>query len=81
MTIFRVLAHPYKLKSAAVSNNTIRYLFSVFGFSPGGSGPYTCTQKANNSDIQNEKQYGSQKTQNGEQSIQNKTKIKRTIIT
>jgi len=26
--------------------NTIRYLFTAIGLPPGGSGPYTCTQKA-----------------------------------
>jgi hypothetical protein len=33
MTIFRVLAYPYKLKSAAVSYDTIRYLVFL-GFHP-----------------------------------------------
>ena len=69
MTVSRVLAHTYKLKSAAVTYDMKRYLFTAFGFPPGGSGPYTCTQKANNSNIQKEKQYGSQNTQNRQQNI------------
>jgi len=57
----------------------IRYLLTAIGFPHGGSGPYTCTQKAKNSNIHREKQYTSHNTQNGKQIVQNnKIKIKRT---
>jgi hypothetical protein len=43
-------------------------LFTGVGLPPGGSGPYTCTQKAKNSNILEEKQYKSQYTK-----IENRT--------
>ena len=48
------------------------YLLQL-GFKPGGSGPYTCTQKAKNSNVHKEKQYRSQNTQNRKHNIKNST--------
>ena len=58
----------------------IRYIFTAIGFPAGDSGPYTCTQKAKNSNKHKEKQHRLQNTQNRRQNVRNnKTKIERII--
>jgi len=47
----------------------IQYLFTAIRFPSGGIGPYTCTQKAKNSNIHTEKQYRSHNTQSRQQNL------------
>jgi hypothetical protein len=47
----------------------IWYTLTAIGFPPGGSGSYTCTQKAKNSNIHKAKQYRSHNTQNRKQIV------------
>jgi len=45
----------------------IQYVITADGFPPGGGGPYTCIQKAKDSNTRKEKQCRSQNTKNRKQ--------------